>query len=102
MIVKWEAYYVVTSEARKSHIPHTYTAKSMQGSKGKFWIGILVMMMFTSLILVIQLLMGEPISGQVSVGLTPTTLSIVSGIYYLAAFIAGYYWLIKDSKIQQK
>ena len=78
------------------------TAKSMQEKKGRFWLGVLVAALFTSIILIVQLLMGQSIPGQVSVGFTSTPISIVTGIYYLLAFIAAYYWLVKNLQIQKK
>jgi len=85
-----------------SAIQGVLTAKSLQGEKGRFWLGVLSTVIFTSLLLIIQIFMGEPNPGNMSIGKTSTTVSIVSGIYYLAAFILGYVWLIKELKIQMK
>lgn len=84
-----------------SAVQGVLTAKSIQTKKGQFWSGVLVATVFTSLILIIQLLMGESMPGQISVGITPTPISIVSGVYYLLAFLAGYRWLIKNLQIKQ-
>ena len=78
------------------------TARSIESKKGEFWAGVLVLTFFTTLILFLQLLMGGQDAGQVSVGITPTPISIVTGAYYLLAFLAAYTWLIRYLKIKKK
>ena len=69
------------------------TARSVENKKGQFWAGVLVLTLFTFSILAIQLLMGEYIPGQVTVGITPAAVSIVTSIYYLLSFGLAYRWL---------
>lgn len=85
-----------------SAVQGVLTARSILTKKGRFWSGVLVTTLFTSLILMIQLLMGESMPGQVSVGITPASTSIISSLYYLLAFFAGYRWLIRDLQIKNK
>ena len=74
------------------------TAQSIEGSKGQFWVGILINTAFTWIILAIHLLMGEQIPGQVTVGITPTVVSIVTIVYYLLSFGIAYGWLSNQLK----
>ncbi len=74
------------------------TAQSIEGSKGQFWVGILINTAFTWIILAIHLLMGEQIHGQVTVGITPTAVSIVTIVYYLLSFGIAYRWLSNQLK----
>lgn len=78
------------------------TANSIETRKGQFWAGVATLTLFTSIILIIQLLMGEHIPGQVTVGLTPTPISIITSAYYLLSFVAAYYWLTKQLQSNQK
>ena len=84
-----------------SAVQGVLTARSISGRKGLFWAGVLVMALFSALILSIQLLLGGADAGQISVGITPAPISIVSAFYYLAAFIAAYYWLVKTLRIKK-
>jgi len=74
------------------------TAQSIEEGKGQFWIGILINAVFTWIILAIHLLMGEQIPGQITVGATPTAVSIVTIIYYLLSFGIAYRWLSNQLK----
>lgn len=85
-----------------SAIQGVLTARSTAGVKGMYWMGALVMAFFNALILSIQLLMGGTNAGQISVGITPASISIVTSIYYLAAFIAAYYWLVRTLQVKKK
>ncbi len=78
------------------------TAQSIEGSRGQFWIGILIDAAFTWIILVIHLLMGEQIPGQVTVGVTSAAVSIVSIVYYLLSFGIAYGWLSNQLKAHKK
>jgi len=84
-----------------SAVQGVLTARSAAGSKIQFWLGLLVMAFFTALILSIQLFISGTDAGQVSVGITPAPISIVTGIYYLAAFIAAYYWLVRTLQLKK-
>jgi len=84
-----------------SAVQGVLTARSTAKNKAHFWLGILIMALFTALILSIQLLIGGRDAGQVSVGITPAPISIVTGVYYLAAFIAAYYWLVKNLQLKK-
>ena len=85
-----------------SAVQGVLTARSVNSNKGLFWAGVLVMALYTALIISIQLLLGGADAGQVSVGITPAPLSIVTAIYYLAVFIAAYYYLVNTLKIKKK
>ena len=74
------------------------TARSIEEGKGQFWAGILINTAFTWIILAIHLLMDEQIPGQVSVGITPTAVSVVSIGYYLLSFGIAYGWLTNQLK----
>jgi len=76
-------------------------ARSIANKNGRFWTGVLVMALFTAIILSIQLLLGGADAGQVSVGITPAPISIVTGLYYLAAFLAAYFWLVKTLQLKK-
>jgi hypothetical protein len=78
------------------------TAQSIEEGKGQFWIGILINTAFTWIILSIHLLMGEQIPGQVSVGITPTAISIVTIIYYSLSFGVAYGWLSNQLKAHKQ
>ena len=78
-----------------SAVQGVLTAGSTAGKSGKFWIGVITMALFNALILSIQLLMGGLDAGQVSVGITPAPISIVTGLYYLAVFVSAFYWLVR-------
>ena len=85
-----------------SAVQGVLTAESLSKRNGQFWIGVLAAALFTSLILSIQLLVGGMDAGQVSVGITPTPISIITSVYYLAAFLGAYYWLVKTLQIKKK
>jgi len=72
-----------------------FTAQSLQGNRGAFWMGVVVSTAFTWIILAIHLLLGEQVPGQVIVGITRAPISIISIAYYLIAFLAAYWWLAK-------
>ncbi len=78
------------------------TARSIEGGKGQFWVGILINTAFIWIILAIHLLMSEQIPGQVSVGITPTAVSIVTIIYYLLSFGIAYGWLSNQLKARKQ
>ena len=78
------------------------TARSIEGGKGQFWVGILINTAFTWIILAIHLLMGEKIPGQVTVGITQTAVSIVSIAYYLLSFGIAYGWLSNQLKAHKQ
>jgi hypothetical protein len=78
------------------------TAQSMDMKKGQFWMGVLIHTLFTTIILTIQLLMGEGVPGQVTVGITPTWISVISSLYYLLSFAAAYIWLSKQLQAHNK
>jgi len=78
------------------------TAQSIEEGKGQFWVGILINTAFTWIILAIHLLMGEQSPGQVSVGITPTSVSIVTIIYYLLSFGIAYGWLSNQLKAHKQ
>ncbi len=84
-----------------SAVQGVLTAGSTAGKRGYFWIGVITMALFNALILSIQLLMGGLDAGQVSVGITPAPISIVTGLYYLAVFIAAFYWLIRALQVDR-
>ena len=77
-------------------------ARSIEEGKGQFWVGILINTAFTWIILAIHLLMGEQIPGQVTVGITPTAVSIVTIVYYLLSFGIAYKWLSNQLKTHTK
>ena len=77
------------------------TARSIANKNGAFWAGVIVMALFTTIVIYVQLLMGGSDAGQVSVGITPAPVSIVTGLYYLIAFIAAYYWLVKTLQLKK-
>ena len=77
-------------------------AQSIENRKGLFWVGILINTAFTWVILVIHLLMGEQIPGQVTVGITPTAVSIVTIAYYLLSFGTAYAWLSNQLQSHKK
>jgi magnesium-transporting ATPase (P-type) len=85
-----------------SAVQGVLTARGVEQKKGQFWAGVVVHTLFTSLILAVQLLMGEVIPGQVTVGLTPVPVSIVTSLYYLLAFSAAYVWLTKQLTAHKK
>ena len=85
-----------------SAVQGVLTAQSIGHKKGRFWIAVLAMTLFMALVIYIQLILGGAEAGQVSVGITPAPISIATAIYYLAAFIAAYYWLINTLKIKKK
>ena len=84
-----------------SAVQGVLTARSMKTKNGHFWIGVSMMALFTAIILSIQLLIGSADAGQVSVGITPVPISIVTGVYYLAAFLAAYFWLVKFLQLKK-
>ncbi len=84
-----------------SAVQGVLTACSFAKKKGAFWIGVIVMALFTAIILSLQLLMGGSDAGQVTVGITPAPVSIVTGLYYLLTFVAAYYWLVKTFQIKK-
>jgi hypothetical protein len=67
-------------------------AGSLQGKPARFWLGILVSVVFTWIILFVQLLLGEKNPGQL-LGVTSVGISIISAVYYLLACFLGYQWL---------
>jgi hypothetical protein len=85
-----------------SAVQGVLTAQSLETKKGPFWVGILVHTLFTTIILAIQLLMGEGVPGQVTVGITPTWISVTSSIYYLLSFAAAYVWLSRQLQAHNK
>ena len=78
------------------------TAQSINTKKGQFWAGVITHTLFTSIILAIQLLMGEGVPGQVTVGITPTLISVITSLYYLLSFAAAYVWLSKQLHVHNK
>lgn len=78
------------------------TARSLVSKKGAFWLGVLVSTLFTLLILALQTLIGGRDAGQVSVGITNISLSLVTAAYYLVAFLAAYRWLVGALNIKKK
>ena len=71
-------------------------AGSVLGKKWYFWFALMGYSAFTWIIFFLQMLVGEENPGQVSLGLTSPLTSVVSAVYYLAAFILGYRYLSKE------
>ncbi len=84
-----------------SAVQGVLTAQSLITKKGQFWAGVITHTLFTAVILAIQLLMGEGIPGQVTVGITPTSVSAITSIYYLLSFAAAYVWLSKQLNVNK-
>ena len=68
-------------------------AKSMLGKRYWFWIALLGYTAFTWIIFFLQMILGDPNPGQVSLGLTSLLTSIITAAYYLAVFLLGTRWL---------
>jgi hypothetical protein len=68
-------------------------AGSMLGKKSAFWLAAAVYTAFVWVILLLQLALGIENPGQVSLGVTPPWVSVLSACYYLITFILGYRWL---------
>ncbi len=84
-----------------SAVQGVLTASAISGKKRSFWAGVLVMSLFSALIISLQFLLGGNDVGQITVGTTPAPISIMTAIYYLAVFIAAYFWLVKTLKIKK-
>ena len=78
------------------------TARAVKTRKGQFWVGVLINTIFTGVILAVQLLMGERIPGQVTVGVTPMSVSIVTILLYMLSFAASYTWLSRQLQSHKK
>ncbi len=76
-------------------------AGSAQGKKADFWLAAAVYTAFVWVILLIQLAAGIQNPGQVSLGVTPAWVSILTACYYLIAFALGYRWLTGALKAAQ-
>jgi hypothetical protein len=76
-------------------------AGSAQGKKADFWLAAAVYTAFVWVILLIQLVAGIENPGQVSLGITPAWVSILTACYYLIAFALGYRWLTGALKSAQ-
>jgi len=68
-------------------------ARSVKGKKKWFWTAILVFAVFSWIIFAVQYAVGSSSPGQVSLGITPPFISIITSIYYLAAAVLVYRWL---------
>jgi uncharacterized membrane protein YhaH (DUF805 family) len=77
-------------------------AGSVLGKKLLFWYALLVYSAFTWIIFFLQMLLSEENPGQVSLGLTSPLTSVISAVYYLAAFILGFRWLSKELRSADK
>lgn len=77
-------------------------AKSVEGRKNLFWLALLIYTAFSWIIFFLQMILGEENPGQVSLGQTSLLVSVISALYYLAAFIYGYRWLVKELRIGGK
>lgn len=68
-------------------------SRSLTDDRSWFWLALLVYSAFTWLIFLLQMLLGDPNPGQVSLGVTSLLTSIFSAAYYLGVFLAGTRWL---------
>jgi hypothetical protein len=68
-------------------------AKSITDRRIWFWAALLVYTAFTWVIFFLQMLLGDPNAGQVSLGMTSLLSSAVSAIYYIGIFLLGTRWL---------
>ena len=72
-------------------------ANSVQGRKKRFWAGIILSIMFTWIVLILQILLGEENPGQI-IGVTQPLTSILTSVFYLAVTYLCYRWLSKEFK----
>jgi len=70
-------------------------ADSLSGTPKSFWLALFVSIGFTWGIFFLQLALGEENPGQI-LGNTAPLISILSSVYYLAAFYLGYRWLSRQ------
>jgi hypothetical protein len=68
-------------------------AKSIAERHIWFWAALFVYTAFTWVIFFLQVLLGDPNAGQVSLGMTSLLSSIVTALYYIAVFLLGTRWL---------
>lgn len=77
-------------------------AQSFISKRILFWAALLIYTAFSWIIFFAHMLLGENNPGQVSLGQTSLIVSVISAVYYLAAFILGYRWLVKELRIGGK
>ena len=68
-------------------------ARSINSKQSWFWLGLATYTAFNWLIFFLQMLLGEPNPGQISLGMTSLLTSLISAAYYLGVFILGTRWL---------
>lgn len=68
-------------------------AKSTTDRRIWFWAALFVYTAFTWVIFSVQMLLGDPNAGQVSLGMTSLLSSAVSALYYFGVFLLGTRWL---------
>ena len=68
-------------------------AKSIAERRIWFWAALLIYTAFTWVIFFLQMLLGDPNAGQVSLGMTSLLSSMVTALYYIAVFLLGTRWL---------
>lgn len=77
-------------------------ARSITVKRSWFWLALLVYTVFTWALYLIQLLLGDPSAGQVSLGMTALLTSVVTAVYYLGVFLLGTRWLNGELQSEMK
>ncbi|MBM3138578.1 MAG: hypothetical protein FJZ98_10380 [Chloroflexi bacterium] len=77
-------------------------AKSIIDRRIWFWAALLIYTAFIWLIFFLQMLLGDPNAGQVSLGLTTLLSSVVSAVYYFGVFFLGTRWLSVQLQSEMK
>lgn len=80
----------------------TMVARSITDKRVWFWVALLTYTAFTWVIFFLQMLLGDPNPGQVSLGMTPLLSSAVSAAYYIGVFLLGTRWLGGKLKSEMK
>jgi hypothetical protein len=77
-------------------------AKSIVDRRIWFWAALLIYTAFTWLIFFLQMLLGDPNAGQISLGMTSLLSSVVTALYYIAVFLLGTRWLSGQLQSEMK
>ena len=77
-------------------------ARSITQKRTWFWLALLTYTAFTWVIFFLQMLLGDPNPGQVSLGMTSLLISAVSAVYYLGVFLLGTRWLSGELQSEMK
>jgi len=77
-------------------------ARSVDNRRIWFWGALLIYTAFTWVIFLLQMLLGDPNAGQVSLGLTTLLSSAISALYYIGVFLLGTRWLSGQLQSEMK